>query len=252
MAWTAPTDKSTGDVITAAAWNALLGTSGDMSETAVAKVTTAGDITYATGANALTRLGIGSTGTVLTVAGGLPTWAASSSSTIKYKTSTQSFISTTTFADVTASSGNFAFALAANEVWVVDCYIPMTMSGQSAGAGGAQFRLTGPASPTNVAITGTFGGACGNGIGGPSAAFAVPFSAVIAFSSAFAGFNSNNADAGNGSQYSNNTATFVQIYAVIRNGANAGTVTLQAAQNSSSASATILGLGSIMIANKVS
>jgi len=38
-------------------------------------VTTAGDILYGTGSAAITRLGIGSTGQVLTVSGGLPAWA---------------------------------------------------------------------------------------------------------------------------------------------------------------------------------
>jgi len=40
-----------------------------------ATVTTAGDTLYATGASAITRLGIGTTGQVLTVSGGVPTWA---------------------------------------------------------------------------------------------------------------------------------------------------------------------------------
>jgi hypothetical protein len=39
-------------------------------------VTTAGDVIYATGSAAVTRLGIGSAGQVLTVAAGVPTWAA--------------------------------------------------------------------------------------------------------------------------------------------------------------------------------
>ena len=38
-------------------------------------VTTAGDTLYATGASTITRLGIGTTGQVLTVSGGVPTWA---------------------------------------------------------------------------------------------------------------------------------------------------------------------------------
>jgi hypothetical protein len=38
--------------------------------------TTTGDIIYASGANTPARLGIGSTSNVLTVAGGVPTWAA--------------------------------------------------------------------------------------------------------------------------------------------------------------------------------
>ena len=43
---------------------------------ATATLTTTGDTLYASGANTLARLAIGSTGNVLTVAGGVPTWAA--------------------------------------------------------------------------------------------------------------------------------------------------------------------------------
>lgn len=43
-----------------------------------ATVTTSGDLLYGTGASAITRLGIGSTGQVLTVSGGLPAWTTPS------------------------------------------------------------------------------------------------------------------------------------------------------------------------------
>lgn len=48
-------------------------------DAAIAKslVTTTGDVIYASGASTPARLGIGSTGQVLTVAGGVPTWATS-------------------------------------------------------------------------------------------------------------------------------------------------------------------------------
>ena len=76
MAWTGGSNKSTGDVITAAIWNNYLGASGSIDETAPAKVTTAGDIVYATGANALSRLGIGSASNVLKTNSGAtaPEW----------------------------------------------------------------------------------------------------------------------------------------------------------------------------------
>ena len=60
MAWTTPVDYSTGQVITAAIWNDLIGAGGNIDETAPAKVTTAGDLIYGTGANAISRLGVGS------------------------------------------------------------------------------------------------------------------------------------------------------------------------------------------------
>jgi hypothetical protein len=44
-------------------------------KTAKSTLTTTGDIYYASAANTPARLGIGSTGNVLTVAGGVPTWA---------------------------------------------------------------------------------------------------------------------------------------------------------------------------------
>jgi hypothetical protein len=52
----------------------------DLAAAAVPKstVTTAGDVIYATGSSAVTRLGIGSAGQVLTVAGGAPSWATPS------------------------------------------------------------------------------------------------------------------------------------------------------------------------------
>ena len=74
MAWTTPVDYSTGQIITASIWNGMLGVSGNIEETAPAKVTTAGDLVYGTGANALARLGIGSANTVLKSSGSAPAW----------------------------------------------------------------------------------------------------------------------------------------------------------------------------------
>lgn len=52
----------------------------DLAAAAIPKstVTTAGDVIYATGSSAVTRLGIGSTGQVLTVAAGVPAWSTPS------------------------------------------------------------------------------------------------------------------------------------------------------------------------------
>ena len=60
MAWTAPRTWVVGEVLTAALLNTHL--RDNLLETAVAKVTTAGDVVYATGANALTRLGASGNG----------------------------------------------------------------------------------------------------------------------------------------------------------------------------------------------
>jgi hypothetical protein len=64
---------SVGAILTAAQLNTHL--RDNMLETAVAKVTTAGDLTYATGANTLTRLALGSNQTFLNSTGSVPRWS---------------------------------------------------------------------------------------------------------------------------------------------------------------------------------
>jgi hypothetical protein len=248
MAWTNPSDRTTGDVITAAQWNSFLGTTGDMSMTAAAKVTTNGDMVYATAANTLTRLGIGSAGQTLQVSGGVPTWATAGGATLKYKTATQVFTTTTTFADVTAdgSPATMSFVIAANEVWVAEYWIPLATDG----TGGVKFQLTGPAAPTGVNVTGmvTPVGDVTTG----SNMLSTPFQAATAFSAAFVSRNSVTAGTTVDAIRGNIVAVpgLVHIRARIINGANAGTVTLQAAQNSSNATTT-LGIGTVMRAEKV-
>jgi hypothetical protein len=73
--WTTPDDTAL--VKDGAAAIRTLGTSIDTTTKALNPSTTLGDIEYRSStANTNTRLGIGSTGNVLTVAGGVPTWAA--------------------------------------------------------------------------------------------------------------------------------------------------------------------------------
>ena len=73
-----PTDKTQGDLVTAASWNSFLGTSGDMSRTSAAVVTTAGDMTYASAANQMARIAGGTSTYVLTSNGATsaPSWQA--------------------------------------------------------------------------------------------------------------------------------------------------------------------------------
>ena len=78
--WTTPDDTAL--VKDGAAAIRTLGTSVDTTTKALNPSTTLGDIEYRSStANTNTRLGIGSTGQVLTVAGGVPTWAASANPT---------------------------------------------------------------------------------------------------------------------------------------------------------------------------
>mgnify|MGYP003135904815 CR=1 FL=1 len=74
MAWTDPTTKATGDLITAAYWNQMVGPSGNIAATGPGIVTTAGDTVYATGDNVLARLAIGNAGTVMSSTGSAVQW----------------------------------------------------------------------------------------------------------------------------------------------------------------------------------
>ena len=75
-----------------------------------ALLTTTGDTIYASGASTPARLGIGSTGQVLTVAGGVPSWATPATATSKVvqiiygSTATGAGSATTTFADTNLSA----------------------------------------------------------------------------------------------------------------------------------------------------
>lgn len=155
----------------------------------------------------------------------------------KYKTSTQVFTTNTTLADVTASSGTFSFAIAASEVWEVEYWIPLAFGG----TGGAKFQITGPAAPTSVAITGTYGRASSTAAG----SFESRFADVAAFSSDIAAQPSGASGANDVTYVNNAGSSGAWIVARIINGANAGTVTLQAAQQNSN-STTTLGIGSFM------
>jgi hypothetical protein len=88
----------TGQTTAAAAFNAL------------SPMTTTGDITYEASANTAARLGIGSTGQVLTVAGGIPSWATPASGG-----------GTITRTDFTATSGQTVFTVSYT-VGLIDVY----------------------------------------------------------------------------------------------------------------------------------
>jgi hypothetical protein len=95
--WSTPDDTAL--VSQGAAAIRTLGSSVDTTVKALSPGTTAGDVDYYTSSTAKARLGIGTTGQVLTVAGGVPSWATSSSGGM-------TLLSTTTLsgATVTVSS----------------------------------------------------------------------------------------------------------------------------------------------------
>ena len=72
MAWTAPRTWVTGETVTAALMNAQI--KDNFLVSGPAQVTTVGDIVYATGANALARLGLGAVGTFLRGGSVAPIW----------------------------------------------------------------------------------------------------------------------------------------------------------------------------------
>jgi hypothetical protein len=112
--WTTPDDTDL--VKDGAAAIRTLGSSIDTTTKALNPSTTLGDIEYRSStANTNTRLGIGSTGNVLTVTGGVPVWAAPASggkvlqviqatTTTATSSTTGSFVDTTLTATITPSS----------------------------------------------------------------------------------------------------------------------------------------------------
>jgi hypothetical protein len=92
-------DKTTAQTLT----NKTL-TSPALTTPTISTLTTNGDLMYGTGSGAITRLGVGSTGNVLTVAGGVPTWAspAGGGKVLQVVTgtySTQTVVASTSYGD---------------------------------------------------------------------------------------------------------------------------------------------------------
>lgn len=161
--------------------------------------------------------------------------------TQKYKSTTQTVSASTSLVDVSAASGNFAFAIAANEVWQVEYIIPLTFTG----TGGAKFQITGPSAPTAVTINALVP------FYSATLSSAVPraLATVTAFSTNIAAADA--AAAAGESSYSSTVAgAVIRITATIANGSNAGTVTLQMAQNTANGTV-VAGVGSFMRAMKV-
>jgi hypothetical protein len=138
-------------------------------------------------------------------------------------TADQAFSNNTTPANVT----NHSFSIGANEVWEVEWNVVVTTSGTSAGI---KFQVTGPASPTDLNIS----------CDGYTNATARAFSNLTAFSSLSAAFGTTAV-----------TGAPVRITACINNGANSGTVQLQAASNAASNSTCSVLRDSYMAARRI-
>lgn len=97
------TDSTSSTSTTTAATPNSVKSAYDLAGAAIPKstVTTNGDLIYGTGSATVTRLGIGSTGQVLTVASGVPSWAtASGGDWVKITKQTASGVATATLSNV--------------------------------------------------------------------------------------------------------------------------------------------------------
>ena len=117
MAWTDGADQTTGTVVTAALWNNYLGTAGSIQKTAPAVVTTAGDIVYATGDNAIARLGVGSARQTLqtNAAANAPEWVASPQSLLDAKGEILGASAANTLGALAAGTNNYILTADSSE-----------------------------------------------------------------------------------------------------------------------------------------
>jgi hypothetical protein len=122
--WTTPDDTSL--VKDGAAAIRTLGSSVDTTTKALNPSTTLGDVEYRSStANTNTRLPIGATGQVLTVAGGVPTWAAaagfaptaSTVITANESTTSNSYTALTTAQSVTVTTGTKALVILTSRIF---------------------------------------------------------------------------------------------------------------------------------------
>jgi len=125
-------------------------------------MTTTGDTIYSSSGSTPARLGIGSTGQVLTVAGGVPTWASPAGGggkvlqVVQGTTSTQTGSSTTTWVDTTLSA-SITPSAATSKVLVI---VTHNAVGKDASSTWVGLRLLRAA--TTITTFGEFGGFTGS------------------------------------------------------------------------------------------
>jgi hypothetical protein len=141
--WTTPDDTAL--VKDGAAAIRTLGSSVDTTTKALNPSTTLGDIEYRSStANTNTRLGIGSTGNVLTVAGGVPTWSAPAGGGKVLQVVSTTFTTATTVTGKTFASTGLTLAitpsLATSKVLVL-VQLEISNARNSADSSGCAIRL---------------------------------------------------------------------------------------------------------------
>lgn len=123
--WTTPDDTAL--VKDGASAIRTLGSSVDTTTKALNPSTTLGDIEYRSStANTNTRLGIGTTGQVLTVAGGVPSWATAGASVPANASATVATSQTTTsltFTDLTTSGPAVTVTTGTKALVIVSAYV---------------------------------------------------------------------------------------------------------------------------------
>ena len=153
--WTTPDDTAL--VSQGASAIRTLGSSVDTTVKALSPGTTAGDVDYYTSSTAKARLGIGSTGQVLTVAAGVPSWAAVPTEVASQTGNSGKYLTTdgtnTSWATVSASNnwsllnaGGTALSGATTTISGIsgkDKIMILWTNVSSNGAAGFSFRLNG-------------------------------------------------------------------------------------------------------------
>jgi hypothetical protein len=110
-------------------------------------LTTTGDTIYASGANTPARLGIGTTGQVLTVAGGVPSWAAASAGALTLVKAETAFSAVSN----TATTFDGVFSSAYNNYLII---INKTLNSVDSGSVLFNMRYAGPTTDFAAANTG--------------------------------------------------------------------------------------------------
>lgn len=123
--WTTPDDTAL--VKDGAAAIRTLGSSVDTTTKALNPSTTLGDIEYRSStANTNTRLGIGSTGNVLTVSGGVPVWSApasSSPSSASARVETSQSTSSSTYTDLTTAGPAVTITTGTKALVIISAFV---------------------------------------------------------------------------------------------------------------------------------
>jgi len=143
----------TADLTTAQTLTNKTLTSPALTTPTISTLTTNGDLLYGTGSGAITRRAIGTTGQVLTVSGGVPTWATPAAGgggkvlQVVSTTKTDAFTSTSTsFADITGLSVSITPSATTSKIMV---FYNVTGSGD-AGTNTASIRLVRGSTAINV------------------------------------------------------------------------------------------------------